>query len=254
MGATCCKQYNQPSEQSSKDDIVDETDKNKEDDGSQSEDSLSLSDEKDGLVEGNKSSKSNKSDDEHKEERQLSERTKSVIASGHLLATIIKNYFESPDNKCDMLLDDMISEEKEEDDDDGDDDGYNAELNWKTVLDNIIIVGGAPRDYLLNRPINDLDINANTRELTKLQLLHLKKYHGTVSQQKKSKTSKCIFWRLYINKFTKNCQMYDEMILKKECDGDKDKLNEIRTKFVYVRDCDWMLNAKFIISILTESE
>ena len=47
-----------------------------------------------------------------------------------------------------------------------------------------------------------LFIVINTRELTKLQLLHLRNHHNTKESQ--GENIKCIYWRHYKNKFNKN--------------------------------------------------
>lgn len=104
-------------------------------------------------------------------------KTKKSLAFAHLLATIITDYFENGENRCPFMTDEEIS-------------ALIAE-----ICDNIYLQGGACRDILLNEPVNDLDLMANTRELCKIQSSHLRKYHHDAEHQS---DSRCALWRLYL--------------------------------------------------------
>ena len=108
---------------------------------------------------------------------------------------------------------------------------------WVTeLLDHVIIVGGFCRDLLLNRPINDIDIMINLRELCKLQTNHLKKYHGDSDKQKKP-AGDCLYWKHYL--------------LKNQQQIDKEKLNPDHIAF---HEYDHIFNGKFWVKILNEDE
>ena len=154
----------------------------------------------------------------------LSEENTKAITTAHLIGNIIKNYFESLDNICDHKY------------------SKKPGIDSKAILDNILIIGCAPRNYLLKRPINSIDIAVNTRELTKLHLLHLKKYHQTEKSQKSN--SQCILWRMYLNKFmTENKEKKE----KKENNDDDEKTKK---RYEYIADCNYILNAYFIVDYI----
>eukprot|EP01084_Bolivina_argentea_P106252 190187_1 len=85
------------------------------------------------------------------------------VATVYLLTTIISNYFNDDSNKCEFIR--SCDETKDN----------------IAILDHIILYGGSVRDLVLDKSIlRDIDITINTRELTKLQLIHLQKYHNTL--------------------------------------------------------------------------
>ena len=88
--------------------------------------------------------------DDVKEDSFVTERSKIAISSGYLLASIIGGYFDK--HKCEYMTDDEHKELVE------------------SILDNLFVVGGACRSLLLSQPINDLDIQCNTRYNKSLQL------------------------------------------------------------------------------------
>eukprot|EP01084_Bolivina_argentea_P283868 486295_1 len=114
--------------------------------------------------------------DMKEKEIEISTKSKLAISSGYLLANMITDFFCCNENKCDCM---------------DDDDEYKNVI--KTILDNILIQGGACRDLALIQPINDLDIVVNTRELNKIHLQHLKKYHST--KQNQGRNHCCILWK-----------------------------------------------------------
>ena len=104
-------------------------------------------------------------------------KTKKSINAAYLLATIIAEYFESDCNRCQQM-----------------DDHANGSL-IADICDNIFIQGGACRDILLMKPVNDIDLVVNTRELTKIQQHHLRTFHSDANQQGHTQ---CALWRLYL--------------------------------------------------------
>lgn len=107
----------------------------------------------------------------------ISPKTKKIIALAHLLACLIHDFFESDEQRCPYV-----------------DDQANGFL-IADICSNIFLEGGAVRDIILKKPVNDLDLTANTQELTKIQRDHLLKYHSTVDQQK---DTRCALWKLYL--------------------------------------------------------
>ncbi len=90
----------------------------------------------------------------------------SRMSCTRLLAQLIHNYiqqnhfcpFETPSNSNDHLS--------------------------TIIIQNIYVVGGAIRNFLLKHPINDLDIVIDTKTLSTLQLNHLRKFHAPNRFQK----------------------------------------------------------------------
>ena len=71
-------------------------------------------------------------------------------------------------------------------------------------MENIILIGGMPRDILLGTEVKDIDITLNLRELTKIQLNHLRKYHSKEIYQ--SSHCKCAYWHIISsNMRSSNC-------------------------------------------------
>eukprot|EP01084_Bolivina_argentea_P006312 11953_1 len=111
----------------------------------------------------------------------LTYETKRAMAFAHFLANIWYTYVNIT-NKCEFLLDDD---------------------NMGNILQHFIIFGGAPRDYILGKEFDDIDMFVNTRELNKIHLLHLRKYHSK-DIMSQSNSVKCCFWNLYANKYREN--------------------------------------------------
>ncbi len=141
--------------------------------------------------------------------------------SAHLLGKILKQHFD--DNLCELMT--------------------AKSFDWRSyslnILDNLLLVGGIPRDILLNTEVKDIDITFNLRELTKIQLNHLRKYHG--KKQYQSPNCRCAYWQHYLNQFdpdneateAKNQALDDDMI-----------------KF---HDCSYIFNARYFVDIISES-
>eukprot|EP01084_Bolivina_argentea_P260454 439852_1 len=106
----------------------------------------------------------------------LSGKTKTAITTAHFLVHMVSCYLDenSKSSECNIDI--------------------------KSILSNIFVIGGACRNYLLKKDINDIDIVCNTRELNKIHLLHLQKYHNTYNKQNNNKLNECILWKLYLNK------------------------------------------------------
>jgi len=103
------------------------------------------------------------------------------------------------------------------------------------ILDHVIIVGGFCRDILLNRPIRDIDIIINLRELCKLQTNHLKKYHSKKEHQ--SSGQGCVYWKRYLEKFSDDPSNINE----------QQKLNP---ELEMMHNINYIFNSKFWLNIL----
>ena len=111
----------------------------------------------------------------------FSESTKQAMTWAHFLGDIWHRYINIQ-HKCEFL---------------------NENEYMPNILQHVIIFGGACRDYILGNEFDDIDMFVNTRELSKLHLEHLKKYHSK-SIASQGKNVKCCLWKLYSNKFIKN--------------------------------------------------
>lgn len=162
-------------------------------------------------------------------EEKLPKSSKLIIGLAHLLANILKEYFESEANQCEF-----------------------GALDVEGILQHVIIVGDAPRDYLLELPMNNtLDIIVDTRELTKLHLQHLQKYHHTVEQQ--TSYCQCILWNHYLNKFdSENIQK--DMKLRKQYNNDTEKIANAMRLPEYISEASYILNGNFFTQIILQSE
>ena len=108
--------------------------------------------------------------------------SKRAMATAALFTEIFQKYLDV--HKCENIPETKVEEL----------DQFSSE-----ILDHVIIVGGFCRDILLNRPINDIDIVINLRELCKLQTNHLKKYHSKKAHQ--DRNARCVYWQRYLEKF-----------------------------------------------------
>ena len=140
-----------------------------------------------------------------------SQRAMSTVA---LLTDAFRRYLDH--NKCEFIPKD--SEELDQ---------FTSEF-----LDHVIVVGGFCRDILLNRKINDIDIIINLRELTKLQKIHLQKYHS--KRENQGRDIKCAYWSRYMATMCPHAGKWNE--------------NEM------VHNIKFILNADFWISILCKDE
>ena len=105
----------------------------------------------------------------------ISIKSMNCIASTHLLGNIINDFLNDESNKCES-----------------------NDTNF--FLQCIYVKGGALRDSLLLRDIKDVDMGIDIHQLSKLYLKHLQLYH---SDMEKNKSTKCVFWRHYLNKFNR---------------------------------------------------
>eukprot|EP01083_Nonionella_stella_P233808 823398_1 len=101
--------------------------------------------------------------------------TKRAMRAAHLLGRILKDHFDS--NLCELMT--------------------AKSFDWRSyslnILDNLLLVGGIPRDILLGTEVRDIDVTFNLRELTKIQLNHLRKYHSSKTAQ--SPNCRCAYWQ-----------------------------------------------------------
>ena len=102
----------------------------------------------------------------------------------------------------------------------------------KDILEHVIIVGGFPRDILLEEKINDIDILINLRELNKFQNNHLIQCHNTEAVQ--SRDCKCLIWQRYLLKFHRNSS----------------KKKVVESNMIDMHNCKYTLNSNFFITIL----
>mmetsp|Transcript_26068 Transcript_26068/g.42609 ORF Transcript_26068/g.42609 Transcript_26068/m.42609 type:complete len:503 (-) Transcript_26068:63-1571(-) len=184
----------------------------------------------------------------------LSQGTQRAIASAHLFASIIKDHFDHNSCVCDCETRATGPQP----------------LNACTILSNIFIMGGAPRDYLLGFEINDLDILVDTQTLNQLYFEHLQAYHSSQTQQLTNKN--CLFWKLYLRKFQEKVHtLYANQVqqtlpknsriksgyLVHQANGDDDDHKNEPLDFKGVRnvlDCDYILNSKYFTDLISQSE
>ena len=98
-----------------------------------------------------------------------------------------------------------------------------------------MIGGGIPRDILLGTEVKDIDITFNLRELNKIQLNHLRKYHSSKAGQ--SPNCRCAYWQHYLNKFDPENEQKDN-----EKDG-----------ILKFHNCSYIFNARYFVDIISES-
>ena len=169
----------------------------------------------------------------------ISSRSMSCIAATHLIASVINEYFNDTNNKCEFSTDNDLN-----------------------ILKYIYIRGGALRDSYLLREIKDIDLVINIQQLSKKYLFHLKTYHSKIEQQ--NENCKCIFWRHYLNKFEtdlneKNNDIFTRNNEEKKSDIDEDDIDEDDVDKIlkyekYIVNCTYLLNSKFITNeILSKS-
>eukprot|EP01084_Bolivina_argentea_P159071 277059_1 len=107
------------------------------------------------------------------------------------------------------------------------------------ILDHCIIVGGFPRDILLNRSINDIDIIINLRELCKLQTNHCKKYHNKKRDQ--GRDLRCVYWQRYLERFS-------------ESDTNINEQQKNQKEMIAMHNLNYIFNSSFFLSILKQDE
>ena len=149
--------------------------------------------------------------------RSLSHDTTRAIASAHFFARIVDAFQSNEANKCPFVNDINL-------------------LNYAYVR------GGAMRDIMLNRVINDIDIVIDLDKLHKAYSQHLDTYHTQILQQ--SPRCCCFAWQRYLNMYKANTETTET---KQKYDDTEDPLvkygnNMIRSNF--------LLNALFFKEII----
>lgn len=147
--------------------------------------------------------------------------TKRAMRAAHLLGRILKEHFDS--NLCEYMTEKSF-------------DWRSYSLN---ILDNLLLVGGIPRDILLGTQVKDIDITFNLRELTKIQLNHLRKYHS--KKQYQSVNCKCAYWQHYLNKYSPE-----------NIEEEKKNQSE-KNQIIRFHNCSYIFNARYFIDILQDS-
>jgi len=150
-----------------------------------------------------------------KDNHEIPKESKRAMTTAALFTSIFQKYLEQ--NRCEYV------------DDEEELNQFSAEL-----LDHVIIVGGFCRDILLKRPVNDIDIVINLRELTKLQTNHLKKYHSKSSEQ--DINCRCVYWQRYLNKLN--------------VDDEFTKAQLALPELEMMHNLNYILNANFWLGIL----
>eukprot|EP01084_Bolivina_argentea_P289552 497236_1 len=116
-------------------------------------------------------------------------------------------------------------------------------FDWRSyslnILDNLLLVGGIPRDILLGTEVKDIDITFNLRELTKIQLNHLRKYHSSKSGQ--DANLRCAYWQHYLNKYSP------------ENEAQEEENQQQKNQLIRFHNCSYIFNARYFVDILTES-
>lgn len=147
-------------------------------------------------------------------QRIVPDSTKKAMRATHLFASCVQNHFI--DGICEFIGGNDFVEKSYTND----------------ILSNLLLVGGIPRDILLGAEVDRVDITFNLRELTKIHLDHLVKYHSKKEQQGKS--CQCTYWQHYLNKFeiTNNEDEY--------------KSSPVMERF---HDCTYIFNARYFVDI-----
>merc|ERR1719464_618310 len=107
--------------------------------------------------------------------------TKKAMRATHLFASCVRDHFD--DGLCEFIEGNQ----------------YEEKAFTTDILSNLLLVGSIPRDILLGTEVDNVDITFNLRELTKVHLDHLVKYHSKKEQQGRS--VQCTYWQHYLNKF-----------------------------------------------------
>ena len=121
-----------------------------------------------------------------------------------------------------------------------------------SILDNIIVVGGFPRDIILNRPITDIDIVINLRELCKLQSMHLNKYHTDYFHSSGSASASDSDNNTNENK-NNNSDDCDCIFLKPYLNDKMEQKTDL-PEMIEFHESDYLLNGKFWVNILTNHD
>eukprot|EP00484_Ammonia_sp_Unknown_P001180 CAMPEP_0197022172 /NCGR_PEP_ID=MMETSP1384-20130603/3067_1 /TAXON_ID=29189 /ORGANISM="Ammonia sp." /LENGTH=547 /DNA_ID=CAMNT_0042450153 /DNA_START=33 /DNA_END=1676 /DNA_ORIENTATION=+ len=169
------------------------------------------------------------------------------IAATHLLATKINDYMKSAERVCPF--------------------SGNHDLN---ILDYIYVRGGALRDSYLLRKMSDIDLVVNIHELCKQYERHLVTYHSKKGEQQAA-DCQCLFWQHYLNKhrslsennlhsklkktwFTNQRKKEKKKGSSRSYTTNNEQVDKILDFENYVVNCDYLLNARFVMNILYHSE
>eukprot|EP01083_Nonionella_stella_P040664 110272_1 len=158
-------------------------------------------------------------------------KSKRAIAAAHFFATILYDELNDKQYSCPFMQ-------------------RNAHAN---LLDFLLIRGGATRDSLLNRPINDLDCIVDIHGISKYYLHHLQQYHSVKTQQ--STNCPCRLWQTYLHKFTPQPSTILSDYMKDINAEDLEEKEQDRffsiEHHIILSDC--LLNARFFVKILLNS-
>ena len=116
-------------------------------------------------------------------------------------------------------------------------------FDWRSyslnVLDNLNVCRELPRNILLNAETQRTEIALNLRELTKIQLNHLRKYHNDKKSQ--SPNCKCAYWQHYLNQFDP------------ENEATEAKNQQEENNMIKFHECSYIFNARYFVDIISES-
>jgi len=157
--------------------------------------------------------------------------SRNAIAATHLIASIIDEFMKRPEHRCECMPPDEMQ------------DGVALDL-----LQYIFIRGGACRDSLLLREINDVDLVVNSHELAQQYLLHLSRYHATAEHQADS--VRCFLWQHYLNRFKKSARA-THRTPGNHNSKTVDKLVQFESLLVH---SNYVLNSKFVCDIIERSD
>jgi len=146
--------------------------------------------------------------------RRVPESTKRAMRACHLFASLLKQHFS--DGICELMEENSF-------------DHKHYTLN---VLDNLLLVGGIPRDILLGTAVKDVDITFNLRELTKIHLQHLTKYHSKKEDQ--DRNIRCVYFQHYLNKF----------------EPENEEENKAENEMIRFHSNPYIFNAQYFVDIL----
>eukprot|EP01083_Nonionella_stella_P040665 110273_1 len=157
--------------------------------------------------------------------------SKRAIAAAHFFATILYDELNDKQYSCPFM----------------------EPSTHTNLLDFLLIRGGATRDSLLNRPINDVDCIVDIHGISKYYLHHLQQYHSTKTQQRNN--CPCRLWQTYLNKFTPQPSNILSNYMKDINAEDLEEKEQDRffsiEHHIILSDC--LLNARFFIKMLLNS-
>eukprot|EP01083_Nonionella_stella_P055889 147373_1 len=156
-------------------------------------------------------------DQRNDNKRRVPEVTERAMRACHLFAKILKDHFD--DGTCELM----------------EENSYDYSHFTADILNNLLLVGDVPRDILLGTAVKVIDITFNLRELTKVHLNHLTKYHSKKENQRRG--IECVYFQHYLNKFE-----HDETDEEEEVKGQGEMLEFHRNPYIF--------NAQYFVDIL----